>query len=224
VAAMRVRAAYRKGPEIRFTSHLDVLRIFIRAFRRARIRLALSQGFHAHPRLSPGPPLPLGYTGKSEYLDFEVFDNIPGAFERVLNPHLPKGLEFLQHALVPEKTPALDGSINLAAYRVDWDGAPEVASLKPKIESFLARNSCRIRREEKEVDIRLSVVELSAGEEGLNMLIRLGTPASARVKEVLDSLFESYEEPPKFYRVERTALLIERQGRRLTPMEVIQHA
>jgi hypothetical protein len=68
------------------------------------------------------------------------------------------------------------------------------------------------------------VVELSAGEEGLNMLIRLGTPASARVKEVLDSLFESYEEPPKFFRVERTALLIERQGRRLTPMEVLQHA
>jgi len=223
-AAMRIRVAYRKGPEIRFTSHLDVLRIFIRAFRRARIRLALSQGFHAHPRISPGPPLPLGYTGKAEYLDFEVFDNIPAAFERVFNAHLPKGLEVFQYALVPEKTPALDGSITLAGYRATWDGANEYASLKPKIESFLARNSCRIRREEKEVDIRLSVAELSAGDEGLFMLIRLGTPSSARMKEVLDSLFESYEEPPKFFRVERTALLIERQGRRLTPMEVLQNA
>ena len=224
VPAMRIRMAYRKGPEIRFTSHLDVLRIFIRAFRRARIRLALSQGYHAHPRISPGPPLPLGYTGKSEYLDFEVFDNIPGAFERVFNPHLPKGLEVFKHAVVPEKTPALDGSITLAGYRATWDGAPGYVSLKPKIESFLAKNSYRVRREEKEVDIRLSVAELSAGEEGLFMLIRLGIPSSARVKEVLDSLFESYEEPPKFFRVERTALLIERQGRRLTPMEVLQHA
>jgi radical SAM family uncharacterized protein/radical SAM-linked protein len=223
-AAMRVRMAYRKDSDVRFTSHLDLLRIFIRAFRRARIRLALTQGFHAHPRLSPGPPLPLGFTSRAEYLDFDVLDNIPSSFERAFNPHLPRGLEVFQHAVIPDKTPALDGSITLAGYFVTWAGSPEYASLKPKIETVLARNSCRIRREKKEVDIRLSVVELTAGAAGVSMLIRLGTPESARAKEVLDSLFEVYEEPPKAYRIERTVLLIEKSGKRLTPMEVLQNA
>jgi radical SAM family uncharacterized protein/radical SAM-linked protein len=221
---MRIRMAYRKGSEVRFTSHLDILRIFIRAFRRARIRLMLSQGFHAHPRLSPGPPLPLGYTSKTEYLDVDVLENVPAAFERVFNPHLPEGLEVFQHAVVSDKTPALDGSITLAGYRVTWDNELGYAPFKPKIETFLSKNSCRIQRGGKEVDIRLSVVELAIGHEGLSMLIRLGTSASARVKEVLDSLFEAYEEQPIGYRVERTALLIEKLGRRLTPMEVLQHA
>jgi radical SAM family uncharacterized protein/radical SAM-linked protein len=223
-AAMRVRMAYRKDSGVRFTSHLDVLRIFVRAFRRARIRLALTHGFHAHPRLSPGPPLPLGFTSRAEYLDFDVLDHIPSAFERAFNPHLPKGLEVFQHAVIPDKTPALDGSITLAGYSATWEGPPEYASLKPKIEAVLAKNSCRVRREKKEVDIRLSIAELAASAEGVFMLIRIGTPESARAKEVLDSLFEAYEDPPKSYRIERTALFIERSGKRLTPMEVLQNA
>ncbi len=221
---LRIRMALRKGPEARFTSHLDLLRLFVRAFRRARIRLALSQGYHAHPRLSPGPPLPLGYTSRAEYIDFEVVDNVPAAFERIINAHLPAGIEVLRHAAVPERTPALDGSVGLAVYRIEWDGAPEAASLRPAIASFLSNNAFRVHRGEKDVDIRLSVADLSVQGHGLVLSVRLGTPATAKVKEVLDPLFESFEEPPLTFRVERTGLFIERQGQRLTPMEVLPHA
>jgi radical SAM-linked protein len=221
---LRLRLAYRKGPEARLTSHLDVLRIFVRAFRRARIRLALSQGFHAHPRLSPGPPLPLGYTSQAEYLDVEVLDNVPAQFERVINAQLPRGLEVLRHAAVPERTPALDGAIGLAAYRVAWEGDPAPATLKPRVDAFLARNSVRVRREGKEADIRLSVVELSARPDGLHLTLRVGVPGAAKVREVTEALFETHEDPPAFPRVERTALLIEKTGQRLNPMEVLSHA
>jgi radical SAM family uncharacterized protein/radical SAM-linked protein len=221
---LRIRMAFRKGPEARFTSHLDVLRLFVRAFRRARIRLALSQGFHAHPRLSPGPPLPLGYTSRAEYIDFEVVDNVPAAFERIINAHLPAGIEVLRHTAVPERTPALDGSVTLAVYRIEWEGAPQAASLRPAIASFLSNNAFRVRRGEKDVDIRLSVADLSVQGNGLVLSVRPGSSATAKVKEVLDPLFESFEEPPLTFRVERTGLFIEKQGQRLTPMEVLPHA
>jgi radical SAM family uncharacterized protein/radical SAM-linked protein len=221
---LRIRMAYRKGPEVRYTSHLDLLRLFVRAFRRARIRLALSQGFHAHPKISPGPPLPLGYTSRAEYIDFEVVDNVPAAFERIINAQLPDGIEVLRHAAVPERTPALDGSVSLAVYRVEWDGEPKASALRPAIESFLSNNAFRVRRGDRDIDIRLSVADLSIRDNGLALSIRLGTPATAKLKEVLDPLFESFEEPPLTFRVERTALLVEKPGQRLTPMEVLPHA
>ena len=55
---------YRKGNPVRWISHLDLKRTLERAMRRAQLPLALSQGHNPHPRISFGPPLPLGATGK----------------------------------------------------------------------------------------------------------------------------------------------------------------
>jgi hypothetical protein len=130
----------------------------------------------------------------------------------------------LRHTAVPERTPALDGSVTLAVYRIEWEGAPQAASLRPAIASFLSNNAFRVRRGEKDVDIRLSVADLSVQGNGLVLSVRPGSSATAKVKEVLDPLFESFEEPPLTFRVERTGLFIEKQGQRLTPMEVLPHA
>ena len=49
---MRIIAKLAKGDEVRFVSHLDIQRLLQRAFRRAGIPLAYSQGFNPHPQLS----------------------------------------------------------------------------------------------------------------------------------------------------------------------------
>jgi radical SAM family uncharacterized protein/radical SAM-linked protein len=221
---MRFRLAYRKTGDVRFTSHLDVLRMFVRAFRKARIRLALSQGFHAHPKLSPGPPLPLGYTGLAEYLDFTTVENIPAAFDRVINAHLPAGIEVTSHAPVPANTPALDGSVTLAEYRVTWSGPPDAGSLVRPIDAFLVKNHHRVRRGEKEVDIRLGVADLAIRGGVLTMTLRSGSGSSARVPEVIEALIPPFEEAPADVRIERTGQWIERGGIRLTPMEALGNA
>jgi len=216
----RVRIAYRKGPEVRFISHLDVLRAFIRAFRKARIRLAFSEGFHAHPRISPGPPLPLGYTSRAEYMDVESVDTIPMAFERIIMPCLPKGFTVSQHRFISPQIPPLDGSITLIQYRAYWKEGPPYRALEPAISEFLSRNSCKIQRGQKEVDIRLSVGELYAKEDGLYFVFRLGSGPLARVEEVLRVLIPSYEDFPMDVQIERIQQFIEKMGKRFTPMEV----
>jgi radical SAM-linked protein len=61
---------YGKTGWSRYLSHLEVIRLIQRAFRRAGIKLAYSEGFHPHPKISFGPALPVGVDGEEEYLDF----------------------------------------------------------------------------------------------------------------------------------------------------------
>ena len=74
---IRHRVKFAKTAEMRFTSHLDVMRAFQRGLRRAGLPVCFSTGFSPHPRMSFGPPLPLGLTGDGEYFDV-LFSRQPG--------------------------------------------------------------------------------------------------------------------------------------------------
>ena len=69
---MRIIARFEKGEAVRFVSHLDIQRTFQRAFRRANIPLAYSQGFNPHPQLSFATALSLGYTSEAEWFDVKL--------------------------------------------------------------------------------------------------------------------------------------------------------
>ena len=63
---------FSKTGNIRFISHLDLLRLFKRTFKRSGIELVYSQGFNPHPKLGFAQPLSLGYEGLAEILEFET--------------------------------------------------------------------------------------------------------------------------------------------------------
>lgn len=63
---------FTKTGSICYTSHLDLMRIFKRAFKRAGVPLAYSQGFNPHPKMGFAQPLSLGYWSMSEYIEFEL--------------------------------------------------------------------------------------------------------------------------------------------------------
>ncbi|HDK36407.1 MAG TPA: TIGR03960 family B12-binding radical SAM protein, partial [Bacteroidetes bacterium] len=89
------RLSYEKRGLVRFLGHLDLLNMVLRAFRRLKLPLVYSRGFSPHPRISPGPPLALGFESLAEYLDVQLtgeeFENLPES----LNGILPEGLRFL---------------------------------------------------------------------------------------------------------------------------------
>ena len=114
----KVRLKYSKDEEARFTSHLDTMRLFVRALRRGNIRVAHSKGFHSHPKISPGPPLALGFTSSAEYIDLEIEENIPAKLQYVLNNYLPAGIKVLDMKPVSHKVESLNSAIELAVYRV----------------------------------------------------------------------------------------------------------
>jgi len=218
----KIRLEFKKSAAVRFTSHLDTIRIFTRALRRANIPVAMSQGFHAHPKIASGPPLNLGYTSRAEYLDIEV-EYLHRNFSTLLNRHLPSGFEVFDTKIIMRNVPSLNTSINLALYTLSWDEAFHHLDVKTLVDDFLKKNSFRIIRQkkdkEKEVDIRPFVAELNMNGQTLLMGLQLTDKGTARVEEVLRAVLPSRVELP-VVRIERTGLFIVNKGIRKTPLDL----
>lgn len=69
---MRVRIKFRKYGVMRFIGHLDIMRYFQKAIRRADIDISYSEGFSPHQIMSFAAPLGVGVTSDGEYLDIDV--------------------------------------------------------------------------------------------------------------------------------------------------------
>ncbi len=102
---MKYVIRFQKTGVICYTSHLDIMKVFKRSFKRAGIKLAYSQGFNPHPKMGFAQPLSLGYESLDEYIEFETSDApaMPGTViamdkEEILEKMrelMPEGLELL---------------------------------------------------------------------------------------------------------------------------------
>ncbi len=91
---INIRLAFSKKGRAIYISHLDLMRVFQRAFYRAQLPLRYTEGFNPHAYLSVALPLPLGMESLCERLDFGVKEpvNLPGLPDE-LNRLLPEGIE-----------------------------------------------------------------------------------------------------------------------------------
>src|SRR5437867_7098493 len=128
----RFRIVFDKAAEMRFTSHLDLMRTWERTLRRSGLPLALTQGHHPHLKMSFGPPLPLGFRSRAEVFDLE-FSRPPAVdLAERLNVVLPQGLRVLAFRPILFKTPSLMSQLEGASYRVRFPRSfLEEAGLKP---------------------------------------------------------------------------------------------
>ena len=93
--ATRYRVEYEKEGLARFTSHLDLVRIFDRAIRVAKVPIAYTQGFNRHAKIAYGPPLTLGATSRAEYFDLDLAQACPWTTVLAMNEVLPEGLRII---------------------------------------------------------------------------------------------------------------------------------
>lgn len=93
-----LRALFVKTGDAVYISHLDLMRVFQRAFARADLHLTHSQGFNPRPSVSIAMPLSVGVSSQCELLDFEL-DGQNVACEEIckrLNEKLIPGVRVLQ--------------------------------------------------------------------------------------------------------------------------------
>lgn len=194
-----IRFQFSRGSEVRFLSHLDLVRTMERAIRRAGLPMAYSEGFTPRPIMSYGYALPVGILSEAEYGDFTfAVDLDPEEFVRCYNQHLPKGLEVLWAERLPEKTPTLMGEINAASWRLflpQTSGGPE--QIKARWEWLQGVDSFVVKRDTKkgsrEIDIRpflFDVYEIAPSSIGtvFDCLCGLGNEANLRMEELGDLL------------------------------------
>lgn len=84
---------FSKTGTICYTSHLDMMKMFKRVFKRAGIKQSYSQGFNPHPKMTFAQPLSLGYWGLGEMLEFETDEEYGADFiKNTLTPLMPEGI------------------------------------------------------------------------------------------------------------------------------------
>jgi radical SAM-linked protein len=116
----RLRIRFCRGPELKFISHLDIMRLWIRALRRARIPLVYSEGFNPHPKISIAAPLSVGTTGENELMDIILERPVsPHWLMSSVNEQLPPGVKVLEVYPIPADVPSLQSQVRLAHYRVE---------------------------------------------------------------------------------------------------------
>ena len=121
---VRFRVQFTKQGYAAYLSHLDLSRLFERAFRRARIPVIYSQGFNPRPKISFGQPLALGVQSKAEYFDVEISAKFSGDLKRLLNPYLPDGLKIVRVRPIVDKASSLSQIINAAEYEIHFQQSP----------------------------------------------------------------------------------------------------
>lgn len=100
---MNVRVRFAKYGAVKFIGHLDVLRYFQKAVRRAGLKIAYSQGFHPHQIMSFASPLGVGITSEGEYMDMElVAEYTPQEIVDTLNSAMVEGFTVLSARILPE--------------------------------------------------------------------------------------------------------------------------
>lgn len=146
-----VRIRFSRGEEVKFISHLDMMKVFERAIRRSGLPIAYSQGFNPHPQMVFGLPLAVGMTSEGEYADFELTQEIePAQFMERLNASLP---EAVRVTAVAQKYSGANimASICGADYEIEVYFNEELAveKIKNVVELLLARDSIKVMKEVK---------------------------------------------------------------------------
>lgn len=166
---MKVRIKYTKSEYLRFIGHLDVMRYFQKAVKRAGLDIAYSKGFSPHQLMSFAAPLALGVTSEGEYFDAE-FNSLVSSKELVrrLNEQMAAEMEVKDAVLLPDNAKNAMSVVAASDYIITiLDTVP--AEVKEQILSFaphlLEEERIEIlkktKKNEKIEDIKPGILKLS---------------------------------------------------------------
>lgn len=195
---MKLRIRFTKKGPVKFIGHLDILRYFQKAFRRADLDLAYSQGYHPHPILSFASPLGVGLESEGEYMDLEVnsLDSPVQTLAR-LNEQMAEGIETTQLSILQDDAKNSMSILAAADYRVRFrEGMmpADPAELQEMTKRFLACSQIPVlkktKKNELEIDIRPMIFSMSADDHGIvTMQVSAGSVANLKPELLLQTMF-----------------------------------
>ena len=160
----RVRLRLSKLGRARMVAHLEYLKMFQRAVRRANLPMRYSQGFHPMPKMSFLEALPMGVSSEAELVDLELLTPVPvdDVISRI-NVQLPEGFKIVEGEIIPWKSPSPSAAVASSRYSIPLPTSiPE--DLNQRITDFLVADQITVSQIKKdrevEIDLRPSVLEL----------------------------------------------------------------
>ncbi len=210
----RLRIRFCRGQEVKFISHLDILRLWQRAFHRAEIPLAYSEGFSPHPRISLAAPLPIGVTSQAELMGILCTKWVsPHFFTAAVSQQLPSGIEILQVYQVALTMPSLQSQVRYAEYRVEVETEKGQKDIESAVTELLSMKHLPWQHQRdtgtRNYDLRaliddLWLIDWHSGYCTLGMRLRCDNSGSGRPEQVATALgFTRYPQS-----IHRTKLIL----------------
>ena len=195
----KLRLKFSKNGPIKFIGHLDVMRYFQKAIRRADIDIKYSEGFSPHQLLSFAQPLSVGATSDGEYLDMTVNSMVStqDVMDR-LNAVMNEGIEILAVEELPENAEKAMTSSFAAEYLVKFRN-----NLKPDIdwisemEKYLGSDRLpamkKTKSGEKEIDMKHMIFNYSFDRknESVSLLLSMSSSETLKVALLFEYFFKS---------------------------------
>lgn len=195
---MKIRIRFSKKGPVKFIGHLDILRYFQKAFRRADYDLIYSQGYHPHPVQSFASPLGVGLESEGEYMDIEVnsMDSPAQMLDR-LNAQMTEGIIATGFTVLRDDAKNSMSILAAADYTVHFREGMAPCSrqkLEEMVHTFLALDEILVHKKTKknelEINIRPMVRSLCVKEDGsIWMQVLAGSAANLKPELLLESMF-----------------------------------
>ena len=191
---MRLRIKFRKHGAVCYIGHLDVMRFFQKAIRRAELDVAYSQGYSPHQIMAFAAPLGVGLASNGEYMDIEVhsMESCGDVLERLNKASVP-GIEITSVKILPDHAGNAMASVAAASYTVRFrqgrEPKADIASLLP---DFLSMERILIAKETKkgsrEVDLKQGLYRLEYGEGVFRMLLDASSGGNIKPLQVIQAI------------------------------------
>ena len=189
---MNIRMKFKKHGCMKFIGHLDIMRYFQKAIRRADIDIAYSEGFSPHMIMSFAAPLGVGLTSEGEYVDLQVNSCVSSkAAVDALNRVMVDGMEVVSFKLLPETVKNAMASVAAADYFVNFREGYAPENWKEKFTAFLQKEEMLIvkktKRSEAEVDLKPMLYQARIQDGGIFMQVACGSVNNLKPELVMEA-------------------------------------
>ena len=210
---MKIRVNFKKHGPVRFIGHLDVMRVFQKAIRRAELDIAYTSGYSPHQIMSFAAPLGVGLESNGEYMDIEL-NTVISSEDMInrLNNASVSGIEVISMKSLPEGAGNAMASVAAAEYTIRFrEGRAPVFDYSGHISDFLNQDNIFITKETKkntlEVDLKPGIYDFHVNEDGsLHLFVDASSSGNIKPAAVIEAYLAMYGET-----LQENALFITRE-------------
>lgn len=228
---MKLRVKFSKNGAVKYVGHLDMMRYFQKAMRRANIDIAYSNGFSPHQIMSFAAPLGVGVTSDGEYFDMEA-NSISTEQDMIdrLNRAMAQGIVIHEMVLLEDTEKNAMASVAAADYTLTIrDGYTPDFSLSEAVERFQRDETViylkKTQKSEIELNLKDYVYSLSydSCNAQINMLVDASSAGNIKPSMVMETLYHYFDkEPEEFaFSVHRNETYLRDANNELKPLSYV---
>lgn len=190
---MKYRIQFVKGEAVKYVPHLDMLRLYQRAIRRADLPISYSNGFNPHQQMSFAQPLSVGWTGENEYMDIETTEMVNiESFISKLNSCLVDGTYVKNMRALNDGEKNAMASVKAASYNINLN--IKIYNIEDILERFKAESILNIYKKSKhtfkEVNIRELIYEIyPTGNDSIYIFVACGSDRNLKADLLAECLY-----------------------------------